>query len=131
MDSDLSRLCQMPGNHDLSMNEAAEVLQVSECYVQRAVRKGLIEVKRYQARGTSKHGRVRIPRASVVRYLVNISTGDKGVILAAIAAQCPQWLAAAQGVPLPSNVIPMTETRRQARHTAKPEHPGQLFLFSA
>ncbi len=129
MDSDLARLCAMPGTHDLSLNEAAEVLQVSTSYIQRVQRRGLLEAKRYQGRGDTAH-RVRIPRAAIVRYLVNISSGDKSVILAAVAAQCPQYLHAAQGTePMPSNVIPMHGTRKS--RPAKDPYAGHPQLFSA
>lgn len=128
MDSDLSRLCAIPGTHDLSLTEVAEVLQVSESFVQRSIRHGRMEVKRYQGRGQTAH-RVRIPRASVVRYLVNISSGDKSVILSSIAAQCPQWLPAAQqpipgAASTPENVVCIKMGK-----TTPAEHPGQLLLF--
>ena len=129
MDSDLARLCALPGTHDLSLNETAEVLQVSTSYIQRVQRRGLLEAKRYQGRGDTAH-RVRIPRAAVVRYLVNISSGDKSVILSAIAAQCPQYLHAAQGTePTPSNVIPMHGARKQ--RLIKDPYAGHPQLFSA
>lgn len=129
MDSDLARLCALPGTHDLSLNEAAEVLQVSTSYIQRVQRRGLLEAKRYQGRGDTAH-RVRIPRAAIVRYLVKISSGDKSVILAAIAAQCPQYLHAAQGTePAPSNVIPMHGPR--TKRPLKDPYAGHPQLFSA
>lgn len=135
MDSDLTRLCAIPGTHDLSQTEAAEVLQVSVSYIQRAIAKGFIQVKRLQARGQHAH-RCRIPRASIVRYLADMSTGDKSVILACIAAQCPQWLCAAQGLPQtqpPSNVIQLSDHtgRKPRKQGPTAEHPDQLQLFSA
>lgn len=134
MDSDLTRLCAIPGTHDLSLTEVADVLQVSQSFVQRSIRRGRLEVKHYHGRGEKAH-RVRIPRASVVRYLVNISSGDKSVILAAIAVQCPQWLHAAQvptptAAEMPANVIPFRKTRRRGdTETGRQEHPDQLQLF--
>jgi hypothetical protein len=79
----------------------------------------------------------------VVRYLVQRSSGDRAVILAAIKAQCPHYLpAVADLMPgaareLPSNVIPMTgggSDKRKVKSEkgrGQPEHPAQLLLFTA
>lgn len=122
------------------------VLEVSAATVQRLAHSQgrVLEVKRHEGRGHGHSQRIRIPRASVVRYLVRISSGDKSVILAAIKEQCPQYLPAvadmvpgAAAVTMPTNVISMTEKRgrgdqeKRGAKQPKPEHPGQLFLFSA
>lgn len=132
MDSDLTRLCAIPGTHDLSIPEvAADVLQISPSSMHRIIRSGKMEVKRHEGRGRCAL-RVRIPRASIVRYLVRISSGDRTVILSAVAAQCPHYLpavrdlmagsAAHHDAASPSNVIPMPRKRRSPPEPF-PDHP--------
>ncbi len=128
MDADLTRLLAIEGIHDLSLVEVAEVLKLDERTVRRCTAKmdeqptaGVpkLQAKRYQIRGKSSR-RVRYPRGAVVRYIVEITTGDKSAILAAIAAQCPQYLPAAQGIkadapapaPLPANVVSIEEGKK-------------------
>jgi hypothetical protein len=133
MDPDLARLLSIPGDDDLSTIQVEYVLQVGRNTAQRLIKRGKIESKRHEGRGTGQRAAVRIPRAAVVRYLLKCCTGDKATMLAAIAAQCPQFLPAAQGLqngPLPDNVVPMHEAPRTKRGKATPtEHPGQLLLF--
>lgn len=137
MDPDLTRLCAIPGNEDLTTFQVEEIMQISRNSLQRLVSNQLIETKRHEIRGEGKKSRVRIPRAAVVRYLVISSRGDRAVILAAIKAQCPQYLpAVADLMPgaahLPDNVIPMHGTKaKRTKPTHKPEtwHPAQLALF--
>lgn len=130
-DPDLARLLRVPGDYDLSAEEAAEVLQVSRCTIERAVAKGALEAKRHAGRGRGHAMRIRIPRAAVVRYLVSICTGDRAVLLSAIAAQCPEYLRVAQGLaetqPLPENVIPI---RRRPRRAGDP-YAGHPDLFAS
>ncbi len=134
MDPDIARLIAVPGTHDLSLPEVAEVLQLSECTIARLCRKGRLENKRHNARGDGSKPRVRISRAAVVRYLVQSSTGNKEVILSAIAAQCPQYLPAVQGLtapagPVPANVIPISSGRtRRPQNDRLSGHPD---LFAA
>lgn len=129
MDPDLARLCAIPGTHDLSMAEVAEVLQVSSKTVERNTRLQRIEAKRHGGRGDGVASRVRISRAAVVRYLVAISGGDKSVILAAVAAQCPQYLAAAQGrTPMTNAESATRSATKRPRNVLPFEHPD---LFSA
>jgi len=135
MDPDLTRLCAIPGNDDLTTGQAEEVLQLSRNTLQRLTSGNTpkIETKRHDGRGDGSKSRVRIPRAAVVRYLVMSSRGERAVILAAIKAQCPQYLpAVADLMPgaaaLPSNVIPMHP--RTKRHTKDP-YEGHPQLFTA
>lgn len=138
MDSNLTRLCAISGNHDLSQSEVADVLQNEVSYVRRVIQRGLMEAQRLQGR-RSAH-RVRIPRASVVRYLFRISTGDRSVILASIKTLCPQYLPAVQDLikgeepkgeeaVTPDNVIPMHGPR--TKRPAKDPYEGHPMLFSA
>lgn len=136
MDPDLTRLAAISGDHDLSLAEVCEVLQVSPQTVSRLVNgrgHATLEAKRHAGRGEGRAPKIRVPRAAVVRYLVRITTGDKAAILAAIEQQCPQYLPAVQDlahempqVPtwlqgrrstpaaaLPANVIPMRSTRKR------------------
>lgn len=131
MDPDLARLCAISGDHDLSLAEVCEVLQVSMQTASRLVNgrgHATLEAKRHAGRGAGRAPKIRVPRAALVRYLVSISTGDKAAILSAIAQQCPQYLPAVQQLTapapwrqptptaaLPANVIPM---QRQRRHRA-------------
>lgn len=131
MDPDLARLTAIPGTHDLTADEAAEVLQVSRWTIERVVANGRLEAKRHPGRGRGRAMRLRIPRAALVRYLVQITSGDKAALLAAIAAQCPEYLRVAQGLgeaqALPDNVIPM---RRGRRRTGDP-FAGHPDLFAS
>lgn len=138
MDPDLTRLCAIPGNDDLTRPEAAHVLVLSEKSVDRLIMAGKLEAKRHEGRGEADKGRVRIPRAALVRYLVRRSTGDRAAILSAVKAQCPQYLPAvadlmpgAQAVSLPANVIPMPGARRARPHTDKFAGHPDLFGASA
>lgn len=124
MDPDLSRLCSIEGDHDLTAAEVEHVLGLKERTVRRMVIKGKIEAKRYDAGGDGNQRRIRISRQAVVNYLLKITTGDKTALLSAIAAQCPQYLPAAQGLksepaPLPPNVVPISEG-------TKPRHKKPL-----
>lgn len=130
MDPDITRLLAIPGTHDLSLPEVAEVLQYSECTVSRLCRKNRIEHKRVNARGDGSKPRVRISRAAVVRYLVQSSSGNRAVILSAIAAQCPQYLPAVQGLttgPVPANVIPISSARPRRPQGDRLEGHPELF----
>jgi len=139
MDPDLTRLCAIPGNDDLTTGQAEDVLQLSRNTLQRLTsgNSPKIETKRHDGRGDGSKSRVRIPRAALVRYLVISSRGERAVILAAIKAQCPQYLpAVADLMPgsavtaLPANVIPFHKTRRRGDpETGRHEHPDQLQLF--
>jgi hypothetical protein len=135
MDPDLTRLLSIPGDDDLSTIQVEYVLQVGRNTAQRLIKRGKIESKRHEGRGAGQRAAVRVPRAAVVRYLLKCCTGDKATMLAAIAAQCPQYLPAAQGLqsgPLPDNVVPMNEaarTKRRASTKPAQDHPGQLLLF--
>jgi hypothetical protein len=136
MDPDLTRLCAIPGNDDLTSFDLEHVLQVGRTAVGRMIKAEKIETKRPEARGNGSKSRVRIPRAAVVRYIVKSSRGDRVAILSAIKAQCPQFLPAvadllpgAAAVQLPSNVIPITSGTRKAAKAALTEHPGQMHLF--
>jgi len=128
MDPDLTRLCAIPGNDDLTSFDLGHVLQVGRTAVGRMIKAEKIETKRPEARGNGSKSRVRIPRAAVVRYLVQHSRGERAVILAAIKAQCPQYLPAvadllpAAAASLPSNVIPM-HGRQRAKAAAQIDHP--------
>jgi hypothetical protein len=95
----------------------------------RIIRRGMMEVKRHEGRGRCAL-RVRIPRAAIVRYLVKISSGDRTVILSAVAAQCPHFLPAVRDLmqgggrePAPANVIPMTNTKQRPCKDPFPDHP--------
>ena len=131
MDPDLARLTAIPGTHDLSIPEVAAVLQVSTDTVERAIHKGALEAKMHVGRGSGRVMRPRITRAALVRYLVQITSGDKAALLASIAAQCPEYLRVAQGLgesqALPDNVIPM---RRGRRRTGDP-FAGHPDLFAS
>lgn len=136
MDPDLTRLCAIPGNDDLDPKAVEDVLDLKRNSVQRLVSRNRIESKRLELGGNGIKSRVRIPRAAVVRYLVISSRGDRAVILAAIKAQCPQYLpAVADLMPgaaaLPANVIPMHQGSgaKKAKAHAPKEHPDQLSLF--
>jgi hypothetical protein len=138
MDPDLSRLCAIPGNDDLTTMQVEEVLQLSPHSVRRLTtgQSPRIECKRHEGRGDGSRPRIRVPRAAVVRYLVLHSRGDRVAILSAIKTQCPQYLPAvadllpgAAAVQLPSNVIPITSGTRKAAKAAPTEHPGQMHLF--
>ena len=139
MDPDLARLCAIPGDYDLTCAQASEVLQVSRQTMQRLVGSAKIETKRHEGRGCGKQLRVRIPRASLVRYLAKHYTGERAVILAAIKSQCPQYLPAVADLmpgtqaPLPANVIPIERGHRARPAKSKPDewHPDQLPLFPA
>jgi hypothetical protein len=136
MDPDLTRLCAIPGNDDLTTGQVEEVLQLSRNTLQRLTggHEPKIETKRHDGRGDGSRPRVRVPRAAVVRYLVKHSRGDRAVILAAIKTQCPQFLPAvadllpAAAVSLPNNVIPMHGRRSKAATPQAFDHPD---LFSA
>ena len=143
MDSDLTRLCAIPGHDDLTCAQVEDVLQLSSHSIQRLVSNGVIETKRHAGRGMGRKPRVRITRAAVVRYLVQHCSGDRAVILAAVRTQCPQYLPAvadltgskaadlsASASAQPSNVILMTGAKRPRKPTGPaPDHPGQMFLF--
>jgi hypothetical protein len=120
MDPDITRLCSIPGNDDLTTNQVEYVLDVRERSVRRMIRKGNLEAKRYDAGGTGEHGRLRVSRQAVVNYLLRITTGDKTALLSAIAERCPQYLPKAQppAAPLPANVVDINELRK-----ARPKRP--------
>ncbi len=129
MDPDLTRLCAIPGNDDLTCPQVEDILQLSRNSVQRLTTQGRIEIKRHAGRGQAEKGRVRIPRAAIVRYLVLRSGGDRAVILAAVRTQCPHYLPAvadllpgAAPATRPANVIPMRGRRARAESSSF-EHP--------
>lgn len=141
MDPDLTRLCQIPGNEDLTSTDLEHILQVGRTCVQRMIMMEKIEVKRPEARGDGSRSRIRIPRAAVVRYLVKHTHGDRAVILASVKALCPQYLPAiadllpgAAAVQLPHNVIPMHGTRKRPASPTQPDlsdHPDLFASLSA
>lgn len=140
MDPALSRLCAIPGDDDLTCAEAQAVLKASRNFMQRLVSpdkpgkrpmRHKLEVKRYEGRGEGVQSRVHVPRASLVRYIAQSYSGDRRVILAAIKAQCPQFLPAVLdlipgALPLPSNVIPIRGHKRKP----KDPHADHPLLFA-
>lgn len=134
MDEDIKRLLSLPGKHDLSLKQVAEVLELSEKTVMLLIRRQLLEAKKHLGRGKGISTRHRISRAAVVRYLVNSSTGDRGAILAAIEEQCPQYLAAAKASGLtPSMAGNLNQLVKRSLKSAAPKgerwQPGQMALF--
>lgn len=136
MDPDLARLTALSGTDDLTVSEAAHILARSEDTIQRAVNAGKLEAKRHSGRGRGVSPRISISRAALVAYLVRITTGDRAILLAAIEAQCPQYLAAAKtalrpsaesapsaDADLPANAIPFPRPRRHGQRDHLSDHP--------
>jgi hypothetical protein len=99
MDQNLARLIAFPGSQDLTVQDVADILEVSLDSITRAVNhpdpRLCLEAKRPPGRGHGGKRRIHISRTAVVLYLVKISTGDRQGILAAIAMQCSRYLPAA------------------------------------
>lgn len=133
MDPTLTRLLECP-LEDLTVPEMAYVLGRGLTFTKRVLEKGCIEHKRQIGRGEAARNLTATKTALIV-YLVRITHGDRSTLLAAIAAQCPQYLpaatAAAQGKaiqaptpapaePLPDNVVCITTGTRKRRPAAAP-----------
>lgn len=148
MDAALSRLNACPGKRDLSMDQAADVLEVSMRTIRRMTKpdaRGQTAIgcritghmrrsERYKKYG---HGhRVLIPRVDVVLYLARHHTKPADFLLS-LTAQCPEYVPAVKAAlstsgpaapaVLPENVIPMNAPRRATKSTP-PEHPGQMLF---
>lgn len=145
MDPALSRLCAIPGDRDLTIAEARAVLDVSRNFIQRLTspdrpgkpQKHKLEVKRYPGRGDDIQTRVAVPRASIVRYIVQAYSGERTVILTAIKTLCPHYLPAVLDLipgaaPLPANVVSINEGRKpRAKRPVKDPFEGHPMLFTA
>lgn len=107
MDSALQRLNAIPGKRDLSMQQAADVLDVSERSIRRLTKpdaRGITSLgcritghmrktERYKKYG---HGhKVLIPRVDVVIYLARHHTRLSD-FMASLQAQCPEYAPAVQ-----------------------------------
>lgn len=131
MDPDIARLASIPGDYDLSVDEAAEVLQLNRKTVERAMKHGLLASKRHQGRGRGCSSRIRIPRAALVAYICKSYHGDKSVLLAAVAAQLPQYLPIAQGLPPAALPAPTANSKPKPRAKRQPDpYAGHPDLFA-
>ena len=105
MDSALTRLIAIPGKRDLSQQQAADVLDVSERSVRRLTKPDargttalgcritghMRKTERYKKYG---HGhKVLIPRVDVVIYLARHHTRPEDFMLS-LHAQCPEYVPA-------------------------------------
>lgn len=133
MDPTLTRLLECPFE-DLTVADMVFVLGRCTASVKRTLERDCFEHKRHTGRGEAARG-ITATKTALIVHLVRITRGDRVALLAAIAAQCPQYLPAAQiaaqsktiqaptpapAEPLPDNVVCITTGTRKRRPAADP-----------
>jgi hypothetical protein len=127
MDPAITRLAEFES--ELTLDQAAYVLARGTDFVARAVQQGRIAGRMDNARGSGANHRYLISRPALITYLIKATTGDRSLLLTAIATHWPDLTDWSRALAAGGNPAPTLNQRRPTPKLTSDWHPAQLALF--